>query len=60
MHMTLKRDIAEIPKLHFQSNHLWMVWPGFPDLLVSGFSSPLSFRDLIYRFEISDSLFNNT
>lgn len=56
--MMLKRDLAETPLLHFQNNHLGMVWPGFPDSLVSGFSSPLAFRGLIYRHEISGDLSN--
>lgn len=56
MHVLLKRDLAETPKLHFQNNHLGMVWPGFPSSLISGFSSPLAFRGLIYRHEISSDL----
>lgn len=56
--MMLKRDLAETPLLHFQNNHLGMVWPGFPNSLIPGFSSPLAFRALIYRHEISGDLSN--
>lgn len=29
MHVMLKRDLAEMPKLHFQNAPSWVVWPGF-------------------------------
>lgn len=58
MHMMLKKDLAKTPLLHFQNHHLGMVWPGFLNSLISGFSSPLAFRGLIYRHEITGDLSN--